>query len=340
LQVRVGAAGFEEKARERTTDVNGLVVTQETFNNVAFARVRSGGADRALLPVEIIDDRVIVCRLGAAGATADEDQLRLQGERWVRRAAEGVALGSNLVAELNVALEGPPEKALELARRAVKALQAEWEGLDKERVQLGGKGIKLDLTRGVQLLQVVHDQREQMDKLVGRLEAILKEDTGEETRALKALAERARLKEGEADYSEAIKMYQAVLDKRPEESDVAARLKKLKAAWETDDAALKQARAFIYDVWPTLTVAGLKEKVGEARKAFEVCRDKGDRLAPRKLVRVNVQHATALQKRLSQLRWEKDTEDSRAETKALVRAAEALARLHQEATAFLSKGKE
>ena len=65
----------------------------------------------------------------------------------------------------------------------------------------------------------------------------------------------------------------------------------------------------------------------------------GDKLTPNKLVKVNLQHAAALQKRLAALRWVRDNEDSRAETKALARAAEALTQLHQEARAFLGKGK-
>jgi hypothetical protein len=64
-----------------------------------------------------------------------------------------------------------------------------------------------------------------------------------------------------------------------------------------------------------------------------VCKDAGDRLTPRRLLRANTLHVGRLKDRLEALRRQ-NTEDSRTQIKLIAQVVEGLRRLHQEATAL------
>jgi hypothetical protein len=346
VRVHVGATGFEDKGWERTTGLDGLIVTPESYRSVAFVRVFSGGTLRAQFPVEIVDDGSIKkCPVNLTAEAVEAGQFQMRRERWLRRTYESLRVVASRFADLNAALERSPEAALEMARRGEKAIGAELLSLADERDQLLKSAAKvpggLDLSEGEPQLQQLQEQRARLAAFMGRLDAMIKEANSPETKALQTKLERARLLEAEADFDGAIRLYEEVLAKRPDEKQVAAQLAKLKAAWRIKDGDTDHtaAREFLYNTWPRLDTAGVKTDLARAVKAFAVCRDRRDLLTPERLVRTNLVHAVNLKNRLDVLRRARDSEDNHAEMKALVRVAEGLRDLQAEVRTFLRKGK-
>src|SRR5262249_16304640 len=76
---------------------------------------------------------------------------------------------------------------------------------------------------------------------------------------------------------------------------------KLSKMWEPADEKHREARNFIYKVWPNQDAAGIKAHMKEAREAFEECKRVGDIIGPQKLYKLCDEHAKRLEKELSNL---------------------------------------
>jgi hypothetical protein len=349
-RVHVSAVGYDPKdpGKDRTTGVDGLIVTPERFDDVAFVRVSTGGKVRARFPVEIVDDRTVVARIDDRGGGGAADELQQRRDHWVRRAEESLELVNSRITDINEALQRSPEAALRAARQAIKGIKEDLDSLNAERAELVKDTSKtggLDLSEGDRAVQQLGEQTEKLAQFAARQEALIKEAASPERRALEGMLERAQLLEDQADYAQAIRLYETVLAKSKDPvPKLAERLRALKKAWKIPEGDEDHARArdFIYNTWPQLDAAGVKNEVGRALKEFEVCRKRGDRLTPRKLLLTNAAHAANLKKRLEALRFAGDSQDNRAETKALVHAAGELRRLHAAVSKFLraEKGQE
>jgi hypothetical protein len=261
----------------------------------------------------------------------------------VRRILESLRVVATRFTDLNALLKGSAsvDKALASAQEGLKGIQAELTVLGQERAQLVQAQGTVDLSEGDARLKELRARQQELQQFITRLEGIRAEN--QETQRLNTALERARLLEAEAKFDDAIKLYESVLAARPgakELKEVRAQLTKLKAAWERKGPEPAQAREFIYNTWPGLDVKGIRAQAAEAKKAFEVCQKAGDWLTPQKLLQVNVEHAAALKNRLEALRGARDSEDNRAEAKALIEVAATLRQLHNDASAFVSKSKQ
>src|SRR5262249_27847331 len=136
VRVHVGATGFEDKGWERTTGLDGLIVSPASYRSAAFVRVLSGGALRAQFPVEIVDDRTVVARVDVNAEAVTAGQFQMRKDRWLRRTYESLRVVASRFADLNAALERSPEAALGMARRGGEALRAGLVRLADERRQL------------------------------------------------------------------------------------------------------------------------------------------------------------------------------------------------------------
>jgi tetratricopeptide (TPR) repeat protein len=153
------------------------------------------------------------------------------------------------------------------------------------------------------------------------------------------MLERARLFEGEADFDQAIALYEKVLQASPEQAKVKDYLAKLKADWAPKNPEHRDARVFLVKTWPKLDVAELKNNLGKAHEALAVCKAASDKLTPLKVMQANVAHAAHLTKYLETLKRQ-DSVDNRAQAKAIAQVIDGLSRLHQEATALTGKKKD
>ena len=63
LQVSVGARGFDPPYEQKSTGQDGGVQMQQVYKNLAFVLISDGNQELARIPVEIVDDRTIVCTI-------------------------------------------------------------------------------------------------------------------------------------------------------------------------------------------------------------------------------------------------------------------------------------
>jgi hypothetical protein len=347
LQVHVSRAGFGNAPAELTTGADGTVTTREACPGVAFVQVLSGKKVKVQLPLAIVDDRTVVCPVSIDEEAADHDRVALRHERWLRRLYEELRLADERVTRLNGLLEKSSVDALSEARAGFQVLVTEVAGLTAEGDELRRAAAKeasgtLDLAEGEQRLRELRERREQLVQFVRRLDAVIQEAQGEKAKALRTLLERAALLESQADFDEAIRLYQKVVAENPEQAraSVRPRLEDLERKWKLQGPEHDKARKFIYGSWPKkLDTAALKASLPEAWQALRTCQKAGDQLAPQKVLPADLAHAGRLKDRLEVLRRTPGREDSRAETKLILALAEDLRRLHAEVSAFVRNDK-
>jgi hypothetical protein len=334
----VGRTETDRQPWERTTGLDGLIVTPNSYAHVAFVTVYSGGAAQAAFPVAIEDDLIVPYRmdLSAEDIAAGDDAA--QRDRWVERTRETLDV---IRGRFKLNDVGTPQAILALARQAVKTIPTEIARLTEERKELlvaaGQRARKLDLSEGDANIRRLEAAQARYARDIPDMEDAIQQNAV--TQRLRTVLVRARALEGQAEFAEAIKLYESVLAQRPDSQEVKAHLEKLRAAWQTRDNDHVKAREFIYQEWLRVEPAALKIEVERAFKALAVCRAHGDRLTVRKLRHVNEQHAAQLTGHLKAVSREADSEDSRARTNNLLAAGARLRQLQAEVTAFLSPGK-
>ena len=336
LQVHVFKGNFADKPRELTTNQDGLAISKESFAHLALVKVIGGGGTRVQFPIAMVDERTIVCRLSNAAAGQNLDALQARKDLWLGRLYDNMNLAAERVPELNALLTKSLDNALAAARLGLKDLGAELTALTLERDQLirQAKDLKLaiDLGDGPRLLDDLRQRHGALAEFEKRLEKAIAESA--ERQALVQIWERARLREAEGDFDQAIALYKKIVENNRDNKQVLRHFEDLQKAWAIKSAEHAKAREFLVQVWPTLDVAALKANLPQAEKAFALCRQNQDRLTPRKLLLATPVHAANLKKRLDVLKRQ-GTPDSRAEAKTIAAVAEAIRNLHAEASAFV-----
>jgi hypothetical protein len=344
--VHVSHTGFGEAATELTTGADGLLTTPEPFAGAAFVHILSGKEVRVQLPVEIVDDRIVVCRASITLEAMTRDRVQLRYEHWLRRLYEDLRVVHDRVGRLNALLENAPEEALTQSRKGLAGLSREIDALTLEHGELeqaaaGQPEGAIDLGEGEQRLRELRDQRDQLNGFIARLENVITEEKSDKARARRTMLERAVLLESQADFEGALDLYRKLLKDNPDETRIKGRLQELEKAWQTKGTDHEKARSFIYGAWPKkMDTAGLKTALPEAWKALRACQHAGDSLTPQKMLQADVAHAGWFKERLAVLRRTPDREDSRTEARTIAALAEELGRLDGEVRAFArAKGK-
>jgi hypothetical protein len=338
LQVHVGASGFKgnEPVKKFATNDKGLLPrTEDTYANVAFVRVVSGGEVRARIPVAMLGDRTLDCLVSVQAGDEERAQKLLRRDRWLRRIYDELRVAADRVGALNeMGKQSLRERALTKARAGLQSLKAELQSLREERNGLRRED-GLDLAEGEQRLAELEKRRQELERFVTRLDQIVKEEKDPRKQEMLGMIERARLLETQAEFGQAIDLYGKVLDMDPRQTKVREERRRLEQAWAVKDDAHRKARIYIYETWPKLqNPQELEKGLAQVRQAFAVCRMKGDILSPLKILRANVVHSDNLTKRLAALRPQA-REDDRKEAKVIAQVAEGVKKLHEDVTAYL-----
>lgn len=337
VHVRVQAAGAG-KGTDAITDRDGLVITREDFPHLAIVQVLSDGVVRAQFPVEQAPGRVALARVKIKTDGESLAPLQTRRDAWLRRLYENGRLSAERSRELHLQLHKSLPAALAAGQKSLPLLEAEIAYLDSERDQLQRlareKKWNLDAREGDQEIADLRRQAKALQEFITRIDGVLKATEGEQALGLFQLLERARLLEAEAEFDQAIRLYENVMQASPGEKKVRAHLDQLKADWMIRDEKHRDARSFIYQTWPALDVVGVGKNMELAREALAICRAAGDRRTPLKLMRTNAVHTANLKKQLDTLK-RRDTEDNRNQARTLAQTGEALLRLHQEAAAWV-----
>jgi hypothetical protein len=339
-QVQVFRAGTKEKV-ELTTNREGLAVTREPFAHLALIVLPREGVQ---LPVEVADGRTIVCRVKTKGGSESLAALEYRRDAWLRRLYDDLRLVPDRVKELNQELSKSLQAAKEMAAERLDNLKEELSHLTAEHGELKRLAQenklpagKFDLREGEQRLAELRGKQKNLEDFIGRLDKAIKE--GEENARLSQEVEQARLLEAQADFARAIAVYEKILKESPGQTKVRERLDDLKQKWALKGPKHTAARAFAYDTWPKLDVAGLKKGLDTAKQTLATLKEVDDRLTAQKMLQSDAVHAANLKKELDRLR-QKDTEDSRNQAKVISQVAAGLRQLHEELTALVGPKKE
>lgn len=348
MQVQIKPRGFEGSAMELTsTRSDGLVISQKPYENVAFV-ILAGPSKTAQVPVEIVEDLTLTCPVSVHEETLAQAELRHRGDRWLAQLIDSRKVADSLFAELNAMKDQPTETILARAEVGLNAMVADMSNLALERDSLRAEaaslpqGTPLDLARGDALLDELQKQRTNLEQHIGALQKIVTEQKDPRRRKWQEMIAQADLQEREDEFDKAIQLYKSVLAERTqvegaEDPALRRKLDALTQAWTPKNDAHAKARAFIYETWPKLeTAAQINARLDEARKAFQTCKDNGDILTPRKLLKTYAIHSSRLEKEVNALRpTEREADAKTAET--IVKLTPKLKELNDEVKEYLRK---
>jgi hypothetical protein len=348
--VTISANDFDQKPKEEhTTQADGSILTKEFYHHIAFVRVLDANGDvQAKIPVEILEDRLVVCTLGINRQAEELGDLEFKRKRWLNRVYESRLAVGVLFQELNRAAEKSPQSFLEKAQTALKSMETDHANLTEELGELKktakaatqGKAILADLAEGERRLLELRAKREELAGIAAGLEKELQVAESPKAKGLRTMVQQAKLLESEADFDHAIEMYEKILRDGGEQSAVKDHLQKLQAEWTPKDNQHREARKMIYAVWPKVESATeMKAQLKDARNALQICQRAGDHLTPVRLLKANIAHQARLQKEFDGLQGEASEED-RAKAKTIAEVAEELKKLTEEVSSYLASAKK
>jgi hypothetical protein len=318
---RKGFQGEETTRLTKSTDSSGWVDTSRdgdkgTFEDVAFVSV-TGGMPPPLphIPVAIVDDRPIVVPVSVTASPGGV--LASRRATWERNVADSYLLQVYLFKEIRE-LGAQPEgrvKAVERAKFGLQRTREDYESLRAERAALereagtaGGGGLD---PRWVQRLEDLQKGEAILQSFLEKQTQINQEENDPKKKEWNSQVAQAQFLEKEYEVGQAIAIYEKVLKEGLDNAALRKYVEELKAQWQVKDDKHGEARAFIYNVWPTLDNAGLKERLPEAQQAFAECRRVKDLISPRKLFKVTEAHAVRLKNELDRLHPELEIDDEK-----------------------------
>jgi hypothetical protein len=350
-QLHVSASGFDRDTKDYTTTEEGTQKTEESYRHAAFVTVLNReGQVRARLPVAMLANRPVDCLLERSLEAENEAQKKVRRDRWLSRIYDSLRIAADRVRELNALVKKQlRHELLDKGREGLQSMTADLRSLRQERDRLQNEGIE-GLQEGDQRLEELQKRRDELQGFVSRLARGMKQVKDPKKLKILALVEQARLLETQADFGpigkspkpNALDLYEQVLKLDPKQSQVRKRYVALEKAWGApQNKNHKWAREYIYLTWtekmdPVLLKKQLDED--EIQRAFRICAQYHDALAPQKILRADVMHTDNLKKRLATLKPQ-SSEDDRSEAERISQVARKLKQLHEDVTAYLKKAK-
>lgn len=343
LQIQVRRQSFEDAAKEQdTTDADGFFRAgrDRPYEHIAFVTVMDGDKERARIPVPLIDEQPVVIKY--SGKEEGSTPLVLRRSLWLGRLYENLLAQADLFRRLNELAEKPEQRpaALERAKAGLQALTADIENSTHEMnalraaMQALPEGNRPSLADGEQCLRDLREAQQQLEKFIAGLDKALKEEADPRLKELRAKVARGQLLEDEAEFGQALSLYQEVL-KEQDDPKLKAHVQKLTKIWEVKSETHREVRRFIYEVWPKVEPARLKERLPEAHAALEECKRVGDTLSPLKLAKAAVAHLAKLNEQEKALNPTLNPDHARiAET--ILEVREGLGKLIQDVNAFVA----
>jgi hypothetical protein len=317
VTVRAAEPG-DGPAMDVSTDADGFSRELGPYRNLALVRVMGQGETQLTgqIPVEILSNRTVLLRVGVDARGERAGQLEADRRHLETRIEETLLGVDRLIGELNqVRATGKERDAIvQKARFGLKLLQSDLPSFQEEAARLASLAdVPLESVR--RKLAVLQAKQAEFVAYLDNLDKVHREEADPKWARLKEKALQARGLENEAQFDQAIALYQEVIKEASGQSGIQEYVKhveQLKKDWALKDAdAHPKARKFIYEVWPHLETANqLKSNADSARQALATMQKVGDRLTPRMLLRANISHANRLAKRLQELLVSRSEDDS------------------------------
>jgi hypothetical protein len=348
LIVHIRRHGFEgeDGARvEGAIDPDGFFQTDRAkpYENVAFVTVVNKDLKvAARIPVALVDERTVVVALSLKNDAAAQLQVRF--DFWLHQLYEGLQANSALFKELNELAVKPGQRvaAMDKAKAALTIMNKDLENLAKmiedlkNEPGLQSPSAKPKLAEGMERLKMLGNDRDELLKFIDGQAEVLAQEKDPARQKLLALVEQARGLEGQAEFRKALALYEQALKDGLKDQAVVKRRDELAKRLKPKDDDHDKAQTFLYETWPKFDAVKMKERVGQARKAFETCRAAGDRLTPLKLLKTAVGHVGKLKQQQNVLKPDVNEED-RKPAQELADVLEALGQLIADVTKYLEE---
>jgi hypothetical protein len=288
------------------------------FDRIAFITVMSGAQRKARIPVALLDDRVVILPV----PPVDEESTQgLERYRQLRRKVlMSKLVQNNLFEEINKLTADPNKRAEALARvkETLKRARDDHAQLSKERSEVEREINKLKLAPNERptfdaidgQLQEIRSSETELQQHISLLEKIQNEENDPAKREAKIQIERAKQFEKDAEYGQAIAIYKKI-DKKFWPADLEKHLADLEEQWKEKSEKHKEARQFIFKVWPTLDTNGVATRVEEAEKAFADCKKESDTIGPLRLLKANEKHRQRMAKEAAELKPQLNADDEK-----------------------------
>ncbi|HTU20163.1 MAG TPA: hypothetical protein VMG10_19015 [Gemmataceae bacterium] len=338
LMVEVRRYGFDgedaTRLQESTERNGGILETVHegkdgVFTNVAFVRVISGMPDpKPQVPIALVDDQPIAIEVNVAN---DVDTLfNVSLARWKNNVRDSLNMQDNLFERLKT-LGPKAENRNEIIQEAESGLKRSQKDLadlltEKNKILEAARDKKIlfQTPREDALLRGLKEREQTLAQFIEEQKKIEKSENDPQRKKWLSDIESARLLEKELEIDKAIAIYERIQKEGYKDAGLDAYVKKLHTLWDTKDAELKEARGFIYRVWPTLDTSRLEDNILKAQKAFEKCKKAGDRISIRKMLKGTEGHADRLAKELKELKPELIIDDVEPARKLQMVSAEVI----------------
>jgi hypothetical protein len=297
LQPRVGVKEFPEGVRDREEMryADGVYISQEVCKNIAFVVVKAGDTIVGRIPVEVYPDRIAVRKVNLNPA-AEPNPVLLAAADMLDRIRSARLMQARSFEEVATQQARDKQKALDFAQAAIESLAKESDALRADLTRLEER-FKAEAPPGLfdpseTDLKALDAKTRELRAHATRLKEVIRLENDPAAiaakKAIEGLLLDAKLAAQRADLDQAITKYEEALKAAASEPMAAAEIKKaldeLRKLWETKGDAHIAARKFIYETWANLAQpADVQDALPAARRAFDTCKQVGDRIGLMKL---------------------------------------------------------
>jgi hypothetical protein len=319
LYVDIRHHGFqgEEATRLPKSTIRGVLETvgdgdKGIFTNVAFVSVTSGVADpKPQIPIALVDDQPIVIGVNASQDAKMFFNLRKKG--WQEEVGESLLVQRNLFERLGgpASKNKPREQIIQEAESGLKRSRKDREDLAREKKALledaRKNKVQLDTTREDKRLEAIAEGERALEEFIAEQKKIEEKENDPRLKKWRSEVAQAKLLEKDLEFDKAIAIYERIQKEGFDDAGLTKHLEEVRKIWPPPaNDEHKEARAFIFRVWPTLDTDHLAENVPTARKALQTCEKAGDFVSIRKLFTGLEGHAERVAKELGELHPEYD----------------------------------
>jgi hypothetical protein len=344
LSVQIRHHGFDDAAGEirrptdnKTDSVDTTADKNGVFDRVAFVSVFSANdMPQARVPVALLDDQPVVLAINVVDDPNAQQALRRHD--WERDVTAAWLEQKELFSEVND-LAAKPDKRAEAMKKIQEGVQRssdDFDRLNKERQELAKSGPVS--TDAAARLGKINDGANELNAFLGKLQEIDKADNDPKKKQLLAQVEQAKRLEADLEIGKAIALYEGMLKEEIKDDELKKNLEShladLRKEWATKNDEHRKARAFLFEVWPTLDDEGLKAKLDEAKAALETCKKAGDATTLTKFLRAADGQVARMNQELGTLRPDINIADE-MQAKVIKEALDAVAPLVGDVSAYL-----
>ena len=202
------------------TRFGGVTQTDRRYKNLAFVELPVGQNSTFKIPVAILGDRIVVCKIPIKEGMKELGELAIRLDRLKRRIGDALQTTSNFFRNLQPELQLSQDRALKLAKDGRDTLRTELASLEAERqairkeVEKLAKGQKLDFGNTDELVKGLSSRREQLDEWIAKVEASVKEANDPTTiKAKERIIAAQSLEQLKQDFDSSASLYEQLLQR-------------------------------------------------------------------------------------------------------------------------------